>query len=157
LARTSKAARRLNEQFRSRSVSKRYWALVEGQPSPASSECVDWLRHDERRRRMEISQPGAQAAQEAKLVYRRLRTVSGVSLVEVELQTGRKHQIRVQLAHRGWPIVGDQKYGSRLAFPVGIALHARSLTLVHPTRGESMEFAAPVPRSWIAFGVHETR
>jgi 23S rRNA pseudouridine1911/1915/1917 synthase len=157
LARTSKAARRLNDQFRSRSVLKRYWALVEGHPSPASGECVDWLRHDERHRRMEVSQPGAKAAQEARLVYRLLRTISGVSLVEVELQTGRKHQIRVQFAVRGWPIVGDRKYGSRLAFPGGIALHSRSLTFVHPTRGESMEFVAPVPRSWAAFGMRETR
>ncbi len=155
LARTSKAARRLNEQFRSRTVLKQYWALVEGKPSPSTGECVDWLRHDERRRRMEIAKPDAPAAQEARMVYRRLRTFSGISLVEVELHTGRKHQIRVQLAHRGWPIVGDQRYGSRHAFPAGIALHARSLTLIHPTSGESIKFVAPMPLTWTAFGVRE--
>lgn len=155
LARTSKAARRLNEQFRSRAVSKRYWALVEGEPSPAKGECVDWLWHNEPRHRMEIAAPGAPSAQEARLAFRRLHTFSGVSLIEVELHTGRKHQIRVQLSHRGWPIVGDRRYGSRRVFSAGIALHARSLTLVHPTRGDSMEFVAPVPASWKAFGVVE--
>jgi 23S rRNA pseudouridine1911/1915/1917 synthase len=156
LARTSKAARRLNEQFRSRSVLKRYWTLVEGRPSPLTGECVDWLRRDAHLRRMEIAEPDTPTAQEARIVYRRLRALSGISLLEVELQTGRKHQIRVQLAVRGWPIVGDQQYGSRRAFPEGIALHARSLTLVHPTRGESMEFVASVPLSWASFGVRET-
>lgn len=155
LARTSKAARRLNEQFRSRVVSKRYWALVEGEPLPATGECVDWLWHDEHRRRMAIVGRDTPSAQEARLAYRRLRTFSGISLIEVELHTGRKHQIRVQLSHRGWPIVGDRRYGSRRVFSAGIALHARNLALIHPTRGESMEFVAPVPAFWKAFGVVE--
>jgi 23S rRNA pseudouridine1911/1915/1917 synthase len=154
-ARTSKSARRLNEQFRARTVRKVYWALVEGNPSPSSGECVDWVIHDDRRRRMQIARPGTAEAQEARLAYRRVRTFSGISLLEVELQTGRKHQIRVQLAHRGWPIVGDTRYGSRHSFPAGIALHARRLMLVHPTQGDDLDFVAPLPSSWAGFGVRD--
>ncbi len=153
LARTSKAARRLAEQFRSREVRKRYWALIEDRPSPATGKCVDWLRYNQNARRMELVSENAFGAQRAELNYRLLQTFSEFSLLEVELLTGRKHQIRVQLACRGWFIVGDERYGSRRRFPSGIALHARSLTLEHPTRGESMEFAAPLPRAWTAYGV----
>jgi len=154
-ARTSKSARRLNEQFRARTVRKMYWALVEGSPSPSPGECVDWIVHDDRHRRMQITRPGAAEAQEARLTYRRVRTFSGISLLEVELESGRKHQIRVQLAHRGWPIVGDMRYGSRRTFPAGIALHARRLTLTHPTLGERFDFVAPLPSVWAGFGVSE--
>jgi len=152
-ARTSKAARRLTEQFRSRVVCKRYWALVEGRPLPAAGRCVDWLRYNQVAHHMEIVSSDATSAQLAELTYRVVEPISGISLVEVELLTGRKHQIRVQLARRGWFIVGDQRYGSERRFPGGIALHARSLALVHPTRGETLEFVAPVPPSWTAFGI----
>ena len=156
LARTSKAARRLNEQFRARTVVKRYWALVEGEPSPPSGECIDWVRRDPRQHRAQVASPAAADAQEARLSYRRLKAFSGISLVEVELHTGRRHQIRIQLAHRGWPIVGDRRYGSRRPFGEGIALHARSLEFVHPTRGGSLSFVAPLPHAWTALGVRES-
>jgi len=74
-------------------------------------------------------------------------------LVEVRLQTGRKHQIRVQLAHRRRPILGDRKYGSRDAFPAGLALHSRRLAFSHPTTGQRIELESPVPEAWQAFGV----
>jgi len=154
-ARTSKAARRLNEQFRARSVRKIYWAVVEGSPSPSSGECVDWIAHDDPHRRMRIVRPGAAEAQEARLAYRRIRSLAGLSLLEVELQTGRKHQIRVQLAHRGWPVVGDRRYGSHRSLSAGIALHARRLTLAHPTKGVILTFVAPVPAVWDDWGVWE--
>lgn len=153
LARTSKAARRLSEQFRSRTVGKRYWALVEGIPSPAAGVCADWLRYNQGTRRMEWVPDNTPSAQWAELSYRVVEAISEFSLVEVELLTGRKHQIRVQFARRGWFIVGDERYGSRRRFPSGIALHARSVTLVHPTRGEAMQFVAPLPRSWAALGI----
>lgn len=155
-ARTSKAARRLSEQFRARSVRKIYWAVVEGSPSP-SGECIDWIAHDDPHRRMRIARPGAAEAQEARLAYRRVRTFGGLSLLEVELHTGRKHQIRVQLAHRGWPIVGDVRYGSHRVLSTGIALHARRLTLAHPTKGDALTFVAPIPRVWSRLGVREPR
>jgi 23S rRNA pseudouridine1911/1915/1917 synthase len=155
LARTSKSARRLNEQFRGRTVQKRYWAVVEGANIPPEGELVDWLQRDDARRRTQIVKPGAASAKEARLLYRRLETVRGLSLVEVELQTGRKHQIRTQLAHRGWPVVGDERYGSRRRFDEGIALHARSLELFHPTKGGRLRFVAPLPASWVSLGIRE--
>ena len=75
------------------------------------------------------------------------------ALLEIALETGRKHQIRVQLAERGWPVVGDRKYGSHRRFPSGIALHARRIEFTHPTRGESLIFEAPCPAGWREFGV----
>lgn len=147
-ARTSKAARRLTEQFRSGSVEKVYWALVEGRIEPPEKECVNWLAHDERHRRMRIAGPGLPGAKQARLRYRRLQAGQGGSLVEVELITGRKHQIRLQLAHHGFPILGDRKYGSRAPFPRGIALHARRLLVRHPVGEQPVEVNAPLPSYW---------
>jgi len=159
LARTSKAARRLTEQFRARSVEKTYWALVEGNVDPLAGRLRHFLRKDERHRRMHVTAPGAPGAQQAELTYRVLadsdapRLSSGVSatMLEVHLLTGRKHQIRVQLADAGFPIVGDRKYGSRQAFPRGIALHARRLVVEHPVRKISLTIEAPRPPSWQGF------
>ena len=98
LARTSKAAARLTEQFRSRGVEKSYWAVVEGVVEPADGRLVDWLAEDERHRRMHIVGPTMPGAKEARLAYRRLSVVGGNSWLEVELETGRKHQIRLQFS-----------------------------------------------------------
>jgi 23S rRNA pseudouridine1911/1915/1917 synthase len=153
LARTSKAARRLTDQFRSGSVQKTYWAIVEGRVRPSAGRCVDWVGKDERHRRMHIVGPTLPGAQEARLSYRRIAPVGQDSLLEVRLETGRKHQIRLQLAHRGYPILGDRKYGSRRRWPAGIALHARRLVVNHPVRGEPLELEAPLPAAWRSFGV----
>jgi 23S rRNA pseudouridine1911/1915/1917 synthase len=153
LARTSKAAARLTEQFRTRAIEKSYWALVEGVVEPAAANLVDWLAQDERHRRMHVVGPTMPGAKEARLSYRRLSQVSGGSLLAVTLETGRKHQIRLQLAEHGHPIIGDLKYGSRRRFPSGIALHARWLAVSHPTTGERIEFEAPLPEAWRTFGV----
>ncbi len=152
LARTSKAARRLSRQFRTREVEKTYWAIVEGIVRPSSGQCVDWVARDERHRRMRVVRPETPGAQEARLTYRKLKTLGQLTLLEVGLHTGRKHQIRLQLAQQGWPILGDKKYGSRRPFPAGIALHARRLAVTHPVRGERIEFSAPVPRAWGSLG-----
>ena len=98
LARTSKAAARLTEQFRSRSVEKIYWAVVEGVIEPAEGALIDWLAEDERHRRMHVVGRTMPGAKEARLAYRRLPAVGGNSLLELEPETGRKHQIRLQLA-----------------------------------------------------------
>lgn len=153
LARTSKAARRLSEQFRTRAVEKVYWAIVEGSPEPAAGTCEDWLGPDKRRRRMRIVGPTMPQAKVARLAYRRLRRLGGGTLVEIRLATGRKHQIRLQLAHRGHPILGDRKYGSVRTFASGIALHARSLTFTHPVKNERLTLEAPVPEAWSSSGV----
>ena len=153
LARTSKAARRLTEQFRTGAVEKIYWTIVEGSIRPPSGRCIDWLGKDERHRRMHVVGPTLPGAKQARLAYRRLAQLQQDSLLEVELQTGRKHQIRLQLAHRGYPILGDRKYGSRRRWPAGIALHARRLVISHPVRGAPLELEAPLPGVWRSLGV----
>jgi 23S rRNA pseudouridine1911/1915/1917 synthase len=153
VARTSKAARRMAEQFRTHEVSRVYWAVVEGIIEPATGTCVDWVGQDERHRRMHIVGPQLPGAKQARLSYRRLAIVGGHSLLEVRLQTGRKHQIRLQLAHRGHPILGDRKYGSRSRWPSGIALHARTLRCSHPVKDETLTVEAPLPDEWQASGM----
>jgi 23S rRNA pseudouridine1911/1915/1917 synthase len=149
LARTSKAASRLSEQFREQTTEKRYLAWVEGTlDAPEWLELRDWLRKDEAGQRMQIVRAGARGAQEAAL---RVRTVAGQpkrTLVAIDLLSGRKHQIRLQLAAHGHAILGDQKYGAQAGFPCGIGLHCEQLSLEHPTRRERMTFTAPVPDYW---------
>lgn len=148
LARTSKAASRLTEQFRSRSVQKKYWAIVPGTPRPASATLTHWLRKNEPLQRMVVCNAHDPGAQRAELTYQTLCSMTRASLLEIDLLTGRKHQIRVQLAEQKMPILGDQKYGSQLSFPQGIALHSRFLQFEHPVRHESIQLVAPVPDYW---------
>lgn len=149
LARTSKAAARLTEQFKHGNVEKTYWALVPGRlPAPAG-EWSDSVLKDETAQRMRVVAAGRAGAKRAALRYRRLAAApDGATLVEIQLLTGRKHQIRVQFASRGLPIVGDRKYGSSITFPIGIALHARRLAVEHPTKKERIELEAPLPAHW---------
>ena len=157
IARTSKAAARLTEQFRSGSVKKVYWALVEGVPEPEEAACVDWLRKDERHRKMHTTHENHPEAKEARLSYRTLALLPRATHMEVLLDTGRKHQIRVQLAHRGHPILGDRKYRATAEFPEGIALHSRRIELVHPVRKTPVQLVAPLPKCWSRFGVQDVR
>ncbi len=141
---TSKAAKRLSEQFRVGSVRKTYWALVHGK-TPMEGRLVDRIR---RRGPTSRIVKGA-SGQRAELFFRRLRHRKGVSWVEVELVTGRHHQIRVQFAHRDHPVIGDFRYGSKVKFGQrALALHARSLTISHPTRKEEMTFVAALESFW---------
>jgi 23S rRNA pseudouridine1911/1915/1917 synthase len=155
LAKTSKAAARLAELLREGQVEKTYWAVVEGRPHPSGAQCVDWVFKDERQRRMRVVGPDHPGAQEARLRYRALHPLGPNTWVEVELETGRKHQIRLQLAARGWPVLGDRKYGATQPFNHGIALHARGLRLVHPVRKTNLELTAPLPADWKRLGVNE--
>lgn len=148
LARTSKAAARLSAAFRGRDVKKTYWAVVEGVPVEAEATLEHYLRKDERHRKVHVTHAAAPDAQLARLTYRTLKTAHGVALLEIDLETGRKHQIRVQLAKLGHPIRGDRKYGGATPFASGIALHARHLTIGHPVLKETMEFVAPLPDAW---------
>ena len=152
-ARTSKAANRLNTQFRGREVQKTYWALVEGTGLPETGRLEHHLAPDARHRRMWAVGPGMAGAKAAALAYRRLERIGRCSLVEIVLETGRKHQIRVQFADRGHPIAGDRKYGSTLTWPEGIGLHARRLRIEHPVRREPMVFEAALPTAWREYGV----
>ncbi len=148
LARTSKAAARLSEAFRERRVQKLYWAVVVGELSEPMGTLEHYLRKDERHRKVHVTHSSAPEAQLARLRFRALNSSAGYKLLEIELETGRKHQIRVQLAKHGFPIIGDHKYGSYRSFPKGIALHARQLVVSHPVQDEIMKFVAPVPASW---------
>lgn len=150
LARTSKAAARLSQQFRQRKVQKIYWAIVEGLLEPPEAEFIDWVAKDSKQQRMAVVPKTRGGAQEARLSCRRLKKFRGTCLVEIVLSTGRKHQIRVQLADRGHPIVGDKKYGSERRFGHGIALHCRRLVIEHPIKHTPVELIAPLPRTWKA-------
>src|SRR5207249_4976870 len=137
-------AQRLAEQFARRTVVKVYWAAVEGQVQPAAGTWEDWLRKIEDEPRAEAAAADAPGARRAVLHYRALGSCDGGTLLELHLETGRMHQLRVQAALRGWPVRGDQLYGAALPFgpPAElprdrtIALHARTLTFLHPIRYE---------------------
>jgi 23S rRNA pseudouridine1911/1915/1917 synthase len=157
LARTSKAAGRLSRQFRERDVEKTYWAIVEGEVDPPDGQLTDYLRKDERHRRVHVTSRQTPGAQLAELVYHtlghspgeaRVSERSRTAILEVQPRTGRKHQIRVQLAWAGFPILGDRKYGSTRPFPAGIALHSRRLVIEHPVSKMQIAIVAPPPASW---------
>jgi 23S rRNA pseudouridine1911/1915/1917 synthase len=148
LARTSKSAARLTTAFRKREVAKRYLALIQGEIDPPSGTLEHHLSKDDANRRMVASRQESKASQLARLQYETLRTVGERTLARVELETGRKHQIRVQLASIGHAILDDKKYGSEHKFAKGIALHSSRLILRHPTRGDELEFSAPLPHYW---------
>src|SRR5262249_11978352 len=111
VAKNSKAAARLGEAFRAHAVRKIYWAAGDGTLAPASGTLEHYLRKDERHRKVYATHEGGGDAQLARLAYKTIKSAGELSLVEIELQTGRKHQIRVQLAKCGHPVVGDRKYG----------------------------------------------
>jgi 23S rRNA pseudouridine1911/1915/1917 synthase len=146
-ARTSKAAARLSDQLRRRRMCKTYLAVVEGCPAVAEGRLVHHIERQERAVRI-VSEPTT-LSREARLIYRVSGSESGRSLVEVELETGRKHQIRLQLAHVGFPIVGDVRYGASSPLPSRpIALFAKQVVFEHPTRAEILSFAMPLPVGW---------
>ena len=148
-ARTSKAAGRLSAMFRERRVEKSYWALVSAaRHLPIQGTLKDWLRKDEPARKMTVCGPHDPGAQAAQLTYRVRGQIPGQVWLEIDLQTGRKHQIRTQLEAAGCPVLGDRRYGSRVGFPRGIALHARRLVLTHPVGGQPLDLVAPVPAYW---------
>jgi 23S rRNA pseudouridine1911/1915/1917 synthase len=148
LAKTSKAAARLSEAFRERRVNKTYLAVVAGTPSTEIGELEDYLRKDERHRKMHITHRSHPEAQACRLSYQLIEASDDLSLLEVHPETGRKHQIRVQLSHVAHPIVGDRKYGSSLQFSPGIALHSFRLELEHLVRHDSLVLEASVSSAW---------
>jgi len=146
-ARTSKAAGRLSRQFRERSVDKHYLAVVGGSVSGHADHLID---HIERRDRLSRVVPTpTDFSQEARMRYTVLGRDSGKSLLKVSLETGRRHQIRIQLAHMGHPILGDLRYGAETPLPERqIALLAHQLTVEHPTRGDRLLLSSPIPQQW---------
>jgi 23S rRNA pseudouridine1911/1915/1917 synthase len=147
-ARTSKAAARLAEQFREGTVEKVYWAIVEGNVETNAGSLEDWLLKNEDTGRVEVVEPRTPKARLALLHFQNRAGSGDMTWLEVRPQTGRTHQLRVQLAHHGHPIYGDAKYGSIHTFDRGIGLHARSLTFLHPVRYEPITLTAGVPKKW---------
>lgn len=144
-AKTSKAAARLSEQWRSRRVTKIYWAQTYGRLEPAQGLLQSFLKKENRK--AVIVDNKDEDARPASLSYRTLAFKKDRSLLEINLLTGRKHQIRVQLAGLGHPIVGDVKYGAPCALPdQSIRLMAKSLIIKHPTRDEFITINAPAPQ-----------
>ena len=143
-ARTSTSARRLSQQFRERTVEKHYIALVHGK-TPEKGHLENHIARRQTKSRI-VNAPHGQRAE---LTYERLAYRNGVSSLRVDLATGRHHQIRVQFADIGHPVLGDFKYGSRKPFPNrAIALHAQSLTIIHPTKKERMTFETRPETFW---------
>ena len=148
LARTSKAASRLSDQLRRGTIEKRYLALIPAGLSPANATLTDRLVKNESLHRMQVVPENAAPVPNEKaavLSYQTIAVNGQHQVLDVDLQTGRKHQIRVQLENSGFPIWGDRKYGSRHRFPAGIALHCRSLSFLHPTKKvvQSVNIAPP--------------
>jgi 23S rRNA pseudouridine1911/1915/1917 synthase len=149
-ARTSKGAARLSEQFRDNLVEKVYWAVVESgkRKTAAAGTLEDWLRKDPVASVVEVVPAETEGAKQALLHYVAKAEHDGLTLLEIRPQTGRTHQLRVQLSSRGRPIYGDQKYGSRFGFGPGIGLHARTLTFLHPIQKEPITLTAEIPKTW---------
>jgi 23S rRNA pseudouridine1911/1915/1917 synthase len=148
-AKTRPAAAALAAQFREHAVTKEYVAIVEGRFPAPLGQWVEW--HDLIERHAEDEAAGATAAppRTAHVRARVVHRAGEVSLVELVPSTGRRHQLRIQLSRRGCPIAGDRRYGARLPFPEGIALHAARLGFVHPVSGSPCACAAPLPAAWL--------
>lgn len=145
-AKTSKALSRLNEMFKNSEVKKTYWAIVKQTPAETEGELVNYLVRNEKQNKSyayDIEKPGSK---KAILHYRLIARSDNYCLLEVDLKTGRHHQIRCQLAKMGCPIKGDLKYGFPRSNPDGsICLHARRVRFVHPVSKELIDVVAPVP------------
>jgi len=146
--RTSKAAARMSEQFRTGATEKYYVAVLRGEMKMKSGRLIDFLERRENRSSVVVPK-GAPRSREARLSFDVLSVERGLSLVKVKLETGRHHQIRVQFAHIGHPILGDLRYGAPEPLPQKqIALFAKELVITHPVRGERLRFESPLPCNW---------
>lgn len=145
-AKTSKALSRLNEMFKNSEVKKTYWAVVKNLPREEEGELVNYLVRNEKQNKSYAYDKEVPGSKKAILHYRLIGRSQNYYLLEIDLKTGRHHQIRCQLAKMGCPIKGDLKYGSPRSNPDSdICLHARYIRFVHPVSKELIEVEAPVP------------
>lgn len=155
-AKTSKALSRLNEMFRNGEVDKTYWAITRNLPPELQGHLHHYITTVERTNKSYCSDTPVKGAKEAMLTYRTIARGERYNLLEVKLETGRKHQIRVQLSSIGCPIKGDLKYGDKRSNPDGsISLMARNIRFIHPVSGKLIDVTAPVPaadRLWAELG-----
>ncbi len=160
-ARTSKAAARLTEQLKTNDLKRTYYCVVRGVPKNPADRLINYLKKDESENTVRVVPQSVEGAKKAILNYKLLQTIQTnegpLSLIQVQLETGRSHQIRVQMAHMGCPLWGDQRYG----FNVNkkgqqLALYAVKLRLIHPTKKDSMQFICYPPEisPWTAFNLN---
>ena len=146
-AKTSKALSRMNESVKGREMQKTYWALCKEAPLQSEGHLEDWLLRNEKQNKSYVVKAGTDGAKLAILDYKLLDvSKGGYHLIEIDLHTGRHHQIRAQLANMGCHIKGDLKYGAERSNPDGgISLHARSITFIHPVKKEPVTIVAAPP------------
>lgn len=155
LAKTSKALERLNEMFRTGAVKKIYWAITKECPAKPEAELECWIYRNEKMNKSFAYPKEVKGSKKALLHYRHIAASQNYNLIEVELKTGRHHQIRCQLASIGCPIKGDLKYGAKRSNADGsISLHARYVEFIHPVSKELIQITAPLPadKLWQSFG-----
>lgn len=147
-AKTSKALSRLTQMVKNREVKKTYWAVVAKEMIPKFQRLVHYLKKNEKNNKAIVFPKATDGAKEAILTYNVIKILDNYLLLEIDLETGRHHQIRAQLSKIGTPIKGDLKYGSPRSNPDGgINLHARKLEFIHPVTKEKIEIIAPVPQN----------
>lgn len=155
-AKTSKALSRLTQMVKNREIKKTYWAVVPKEIVPQFQRLVHYLKKNEKNNKAIIFTKPTDGAKESILTYQIIKMLDNYQLLEVDLETGRHHQIRAQLSKIGIPIKGDLKYGSpRSNANGGISLHARKLEFIHPVTKESISITAPIPQTdsiWRACG-----
>lgn len=145
-ARTSKALSRMNELFSNRETQKTYWAVVKNKPNPSNAKLVHYLKRNEKNNTSKAHLKEVPESKLASLEYQIIKELTNYSALEIQLHTGRHHQIRAQLAAIGSPIKGDLKYGFDRSNPDGgIHLHARRLNFIHPVSKENIKIIAPTP------------
>ena len=162
-ARHVRAAKRISDQFQMRMVVKKYWVLVEGLVPEDRGDWEDFLRKIPGEARSEVVSSRHTEGRWSMLHYRVMKRIpeKNCTFLEIELETGRTHQIRIQAASRGFPVLGDAMYGSTVPFGPqfederlrAIALHSHSLDLRHPMRDERLYIEAPLSENWAEFGV----
>lgn len=145
-AKTSKALTRMNELFSSRETQKTYWAVVKNKPSSKEDKLVHYIKRNEKNNTSKAHLKEVPESKMASLEYKTIKELTNYTALEINLHTGRHHQIRAQLSAIGSPIKGDLKYGFDRSNPDGgIHLHARKLVFIHPVTKENLVLVAPVP------------
>jgi len=146
-SKTSKALSRLNKQFSERETKKTYWAVVENMPSQKEAKLIHHLKRNHKQNKSYAYPKPIPDSKKAVLNYKLIKSLNNYHLLEIDLETGRHHQIRAQLSDIGCTIKGDLKYGAKRSNPNGgIHLHAKTLQLNHPVKKEIMTFEAPLPK-----------
>ena len=146
-SKTSKALPRLNKLFAQKEAKKTYWALVKNKPAKQQDRLINWLKKNPKNNKTSVFNSEIPDGKKAILDYKVIKSLDTYFLLEINLETGRHHQIRAQLAYIGCPIKGDLKYGFNRSNPDGgISLHARRLEFVHPVKKELIKISAPLPK-----------